>query len=86
MTTAAVENLKESHIRSLLKGISWRLIATFTTVVIAWRATGEVKTALIVGAIEFPSKVLIYYCHERVWQSVPRGNVRNWFKRKPAAK
>jgi uncharacterized membrane protein len=80
--SAAVENIRESHVRSILKGISWRIIATLTTVLIAWRTTGEVKTALIVGAIEFPSKFLIYYFHERAWQSVPRGHVRQWFKRK----
>jgi uncharacterized membrane protein len=81
MTTEA-NNFKESHSRSVLKGLSWRIIATFTTMVIAWRVGGDIKNALIVGAIEFPSKFLIYYFHERAWQTVPRGKVRLWFNRK----
>ena len=80
--TTEVKSIKESHTRSILKGLSWRIIATITTILIAWRASGEVETALIVGAVEFPSKILIYYFHERAWQSVPRGNVRLWFKGK----
>ena len=81
MTTEA-NNLKESHSRSVLKGLSWRIIATVTTIVIAWWVTGETQTALKVGGIGFFGKFLIYYFHERAWQAVPRGNVRLWFNRK----
>ena len=34
---------RESHIRSLLKALSWRVVATTTTAVIAWFITGEVR-------------------------------------------
>ena len=81
MTTEA-KNFKESHSRSVLKGLSWRIIATLTTIVIAWWVTGETQTALKVGGIEFFGKFLIYYAHERAWQAVPRGKVRLWFKSK----
>ena len=81
MTTEA-KNFKESHSRSVLKGLSWRIIATLTTIVIAWWVTGETQTALKVGGIEFFGKFLIYYAHERAWQAVPRGKVRLGFKRK----
>ena len=39
----------ESHLRSILKALSWRFVATFTTIMIAWFFTGEVDTALKVG-------------------------------------
>lgn len=67
---------KESHLRSILKGISWRFIATGTIILIAWFTTGDVAMALEIGAIEFFIKFLLYYLHERAWQLVPRGKVR----------
>ena len=67
---------KESHIRSIIKGVTWRVIATTTTIVIAYIITGEVRDALKIGGIEFVGKVFIYYLHERIWQMVPRGGVR----------
>ncbi len=67
---------KESHLRSLLKAFSWRILASFTTVLIAYFVTGEVDTAVFIGALEFVLKFLIYYGHERLWQMVPRGTIR----------
>lgn len=69
--------LKESRIRSVLKTFSWRVIATTTTVTIAYFIFGDVSNALKVGGIEFFAKMLIYYFHERVWQIIPRGRVKN---------
>ena len=31
------------------------------------------------GSIEFVLKFFIYYLHERAWQLVPRGTIRNLF-------
>ena len=67
---------RESHYRSLLKATSWRVLATLTTTLIAYFITGEVATALTIGSIEFVLKFLIYYLHERAWQLVPRGGIR----------
>lgn len=82
MSTSGVEKAalsepyKESHLRSLLKATSWRIIATLTTTAIAYLITGEIETALTIGSIEFVLKFAIYYAHERVWQLVPRGGIR----------
>jgi uncharacterized membrane protein len=59
-----------------LKTLSWRVVATTTTIVIAFLVFGDVSSALTVGGIEFFAKMLIYYVHERIWQLVPRGSVR----------
>ena len=71
---------KESHLRSLLKGFTWRIVATTTTVTIAYFITGEIGDALKIGAIEFIGKIFIYYLHERAWQLAPRGAIRNLYK------
>jgi len=63
-------SVKDSHSRSLAKGLSWRVIASLTTVTIAWMVTGDTKLALEIGAIEVVAKIFIYYAHERIWLSV----------------
>ena len=67
---------RESHLRSVLKALSWRLVATATTGIIAWLVTGSLAAALAIGGIEFFAKMFIYYLHERAWQLVPRGAIR----------
>ena len=67
---------KESHLRSMLKGLTWRVIATSTIFGITYFTTGEMETALQVASIEFFIKLIIYYIHERAWQAVPRGSIR----------
>lgn len=64
---------KESHIRSLLKGISWRIVATTDTILVVMLITclnGEcsLESAIKIGSIEFLIKFFIYYLHERLWQ------------------
>lgn len=67
---------KESHLRSVLKAFSWRVVATTTTASIAFVITGQIDTALMIGGIEFVFKIFVYYAHERLWQLVPRGTFR----------
>jgi len=61
----------ESRKRSLAKGVTWRVVATSTTVTIAYMITGEVDAALQIGFIEVFAKIAIYYLHERAWARVP---------------
>jgi len=72
---------KESHLRSILKGLSWRLVATATLIGLAYWKTGSIEFALELGAVEFVVKFLLYYLHERAWQFAPRGSIRKFFKR-----
>lgn len=74
--TPAAEPAKESNIRSLLKALSWRIIATLTTVCIAWLIFDDVGKALEIGIWEFSLKFFVYYGHERLWQVLPRGTFR----------
>jgi len=71
----------ESHLRSLLKGLTWRVLATVTTVCVAYWILQErenaVQEALTIGGIEFFAKLGIYYLHERAWQKVPVGSIRS---------
>lgn len=57
----------DSNAKSLLKTISWRLVGTIDTIVIAYFITGEFTVALSIGSIEVFSKMILYYFHERAW-------------------
>jgi len=68
--------IKESRLRSILKAASWRVLATLTTIVIAYLITGKIDDALKIGAVEVVAKMAIYYFHERAWARLPLGTVR----------
>ena len=57
----------DSGVKSLLKTISWRIVGTIDTMVIAYILTAEFKIAFSIGSIEIFSKMVLYYLHERVW-------------------
>ncbi|MBV1904574.1 MAG: DUF2061 domain-containing protein [Pseudomonadales bacterium] len=52
---------------SIAKAISWRIIATLTTMAAVFVMSGEITLAIEVGAIEVIAKLLLYYFHERLW-------------------
>jgi len=80
------EYRKESRLRSFLKGITWRIVATLTTITIAYLVTGKVEFALKIGIIEVIAKLIFYYLHERAWQVIPRGQVRKLYGKLTAFK
>lgn len=70
--------IRASHIRSILKGISWRVIATMDTIIVVLAVTCvfdvcSLENALKIGFSEFLIKLAIYYVHERVWESRRKG-------------
>ena len=64
---------RESRIRTILKTVSWRILATFTTALLVWLFTHEVGLAAAVGGLEAISKLVLYYAHERAWDHVKLG-------------
>jgi len=73
MTVTGTEQLSseraqgEPRRRSLLKTLSWRALATATTVLIAWLVTGDIGAGATIGGIEVVAKMALYYGHERAW-------------------
>ncbi len=63
----------ETSTRSVLKTISWRVVATLTTATIVWLVTGRLTLALAIGGIEAVSKMVLYYGHERLWDRIRVG-------------
>ncbi|MEM2394820.1 MAG: DUF2061 domain-containing protein [Candidatus Bathyarchaeia archaeon] len=67
----------EKPIRSLVKAISWRAVATLTTMFLVFVFTGSIITSGGVGVGELILKTLIYYLHERIWNRIDFGRKRN---------
>lgn len=65
--------MHESHKRSILKGITWRLIASATTMVVVYFMTGNLALVASVGFVDIVAKILFYYLHERSWGKVKWG-------------
>jgi len=63
----------ETHLRSILKGISWRIGGTSVTIVVAWLLTRNVTIAAKIGVVETVLKIGVFYIHERVWNRVNIG-------------
>ena len=63
----------ETNQRSIVKGISWRVVATATTVIIIYFFFGRLDLAIAAGLIESVLKVGLYWAHERAWFKVRWG-------------
>lgn len=64
---------RETHIRTIIKAISWRMVATLTTMTIVFLFTREILLSIEVGFIEVMAKITFYYVHERTWDKVSWG-------------
>ena len=63
----------ESHVRSIVKALTWRVIATLVTIFVAYFILGDVSHALEIGLLDTVIKLGAYYGHERVWDKVALG-------------
>ncbi len=63
----------EKPIRSMVKSITWRCVGTMDTIIISWIITGKVSMALTIGSIELITKMVLFFFHERIWNTVKWG-------------
>lgn len=66
----------ESHIRSVIKAISWRCGGTVVTFAITLLISGEIGIATKVGIIDTIVKILAFYLHERIWHRINFGKIK----------
>ena len=62
-----VKNEKCRQKRHLAKTITWRIIASLDTFLIAWIITGKFDWAGTIAGLEVLTKMFLYYFHERAW-------------------
>ncbi|WP_246124372.1 DUF2061 domain-containing protein [Bizionia gelidisalsuginis] len=63
----------ESRKRHFAKTITWRVIGTMDTMLLAWLITGDPLTGLKIGLAEVVTKMGLYYFHERIWYKLNYG-------------
>ncbi len=63
----------EAHTRTIVKAVSWRAIATLTTMIIVFLFTRKIILTLGVGLAEVTAKITFYYLHERIWDKISWG-------------
>ena len=59
--------LLESRKRHFGKTITWRIVGTMDTIILAWLISGNPLTGLKIGFSEVITKMVLYYIHERLW-------------------
>ncbi len=64
---------KETNKRSIVKGVSWRIVATTTTILIVYFFFGRLDLAVAAGVIETVLKIVLYWAHERLWMKIRWG-------------
>ena len=65
----------DTHKRTLYKTITWRVIATITTVVAIYIWTENVYVSLTAGLVANAAKTIFYYIHERLWNKTNFGRL-----------
>lgn len=54
--------------KAIVKTISYRLLGSITTYIIAYIMTGSVAVGLSFAAIDLVLKMALYFLHELFWQ------------------
>jgi len=64
-----------SHLRSLIKAVSWRVVGSADTFILSLLVTGKAKYAISIATAEALTKIVLYYAHERIWRQVRWGRL-----------
>lgn len=56
-----------SYKRHIAKTITWRVLGTIDTIVLAGLVSGSWEVGLTIGGVEMFTKMVLYYIHERAW-------------------
>ena len=74
----------ETHKRSIVKAMSWRMIAVTITTLTVYFFTRDVILSVEAGLVDSAIKIFAYYGHERLWIKVRFGLKREEKKRHDA--
>jgi adenylylsulfate kinase len=65
----------ESNMRSIMKSITFRILATITTMILIYIFFGRLDLAAVIGGLEIVLKLILYFFHERAWDRVRWGKI-----------
>lgn len=53
--------------RHIAKSITWRIIGSLDTLLLAYIFTGTLESGLRISGVELITKMVLFYFHEKVW-------------------
>ena len=65
----------DSKRRSIIKAITWRILALLTTIIVSFAILGSWSVSIAIGISSNLLKTLFYYIHERFWERTNWGKV-----------
>jgi uncharacterized membrane protein len=66
----------ETHARSIVKAVSYRLLGSSVTGLILFAITGKGTLSLIGSAADMVLKIAAYFIHERIWDRIQFGRTK----------
>jgi len=60
----------ESNKRSIVKALTWRILASFATFLISLFLTGDVSAATSIAFVQVFVNLILYFLHERAWNNI----------------
>jgi uncharacterized membrane protein len=63
--------MRDSHPRSIVKALSWRVVGSLDTFVLSLIFTRSLQLAGSIAVTEMFTKMALYYFHERIWTAIP---------------
>jgi len=66
---------QETNMRSVAKSITFRILATLTTMILVYIFFGRLDLAALIGGLEILIKLILYFFHERIWNRVSWGKI-----------
>ena len=68
--------------RHIAKSITWRIIGSLDTLLLAYIFTGTLESGLKISGVELITKMILFYFHEKVWfnSKITNPNKRHVFK------
>lgn len=72
-TTYEGDVASEKPMRSVVKAISWRVVGTLDTLIISYMLIGEIVLATSIATVDFVTKMILYFFHERLWNRIKWG-------------
>lgn len=63
----------ESHSRTLMKSITWRIIAVIVAFIVAYAFTRKPLESGGIAIVANLINMIIYYIHERIWNKISFG-------------
>ena len=71
--------MTDSKKRSVVKSISWRILAVVLLATVAYSTTGDAQTVTMITAAYHGIQVLLFFLHERLWSRLDWGRTRGVF-------